>query len=252
MEFRTLEFVGPSGHQYSIREQNGADEEILSNAVDAPTLMNLTKFIAAIVVSTDFTANKKLTIEDALSLPVNDRYCILFKSRIFSLGEEVEFEYDWGKSGKVHYAQDLREFVFDDYGVEPTEQEMEDKPEAIPYYPHRGLTKDMYHKLASGKEIMFDLLTGEGEQKLVTMPLSKQTLNSPLLCRNLRLNVNGNWEKVENFTLFSPRDMAEIRKAVLSVDPVFNAESEVTDPITGQKAKYPILMAKDFFYLTEA
>ncbi|MFR4338542.1 MAG: hypothetical protein ACLT33_11415 [Lachnospira pectinoschiza] len=86
MEFRTFRFVAPSGYFYEIREQNGADEDILSNPVDARTLMNLTKFISAIVVKTDFTAKGKLSIEDALALPVNDRYAIIIQSRIFSLG----------------------------------------------------------------------------------------------------------------------------------------------------------------------
>ena len=50
MEFRTFRFTGPSGFEYEIREQNGADEDILSNLSDMKTLMNLTKFIAAIVI----------------------------------------------------------------------------------------------------------------------------------------------------------------------------------------------------------
>ena len=32
-----------SGYEYEIREQNGADEDILSNLSDMKTLMNLTK-----------------------------------------------------------------------------------------------------------------------------------------------------------------------------------------------------------------
>jgi len=137
MEFRTFRFTGPSGFEYEIREQNGADEDILSNLSDMKTLMNLTKFIAAIVIRTNATPNGKLTVDDALNLPVNDRYAIIFNSRIFSLGEEVEFEYDWGKEngGKVTYGQDLHEFLFD-YSEVPTDNRVfDEKPDAIPYYP---------------------------------------------------------------------------------------------------------------------
>ena len=113
MEFRTCEFTAPSGFKYSIREQNGADEDILSNPMDSKNLMNLTKFIQAIVVDTDFTPNRRLTVEDADRIPLNDRYHIIFMSRIFSLGEEVEFEYNWGQNGgSVTYGQSLREMVF--------------------------------------------------------------------------------------------------------------------------------------------
>ena len=36
-----------------------------------------------------------------------------------------------------------------------------------------------------------------------------------LLCRNLHLEVDGSWEKVENFTPFTAKDMAEMRKHIL-------------------------------------
>ena len=131
---RTHEFITPAGYKYSIREQNGADEDILSNPMDVRNLMNLTKFIQAIVVDTDFTGTRRLTVEDADRIPLNDRYCILFQSRIFSLGDEVEFEYDWGQDGGVQtYGQSLSEMLFDNYGELPTEKELVDKPNAIPY-----------------------------------------------------------------------------------------------------------------------
>lgn len=111
---RTHEFITPAGYKYSIREQNGADEDILSNPMDVRNLMNLTKFIQAIVVDTDFTPTRRLTVEDADRIPLNDRYCILFQSRIFSLGDEVEFEYDWGQEGgKQVYGQSLSEMLFE-------------------------------------------------------------------------------------------------------------------------------------------
>ena len=123
MEFRTCEFTAPSGFKYSIREQNGADEDILSNPMDSKNLMNLTKFIQAIVVDTDFTPNRRLTVEDADSIPLNDRYHIIFMSRIFSLGEEVDFEYNWGQNGGVvSYGQPLKEMVFEDYGTRSEER----------------------------------------------------------------------------------------------------------------------------------
>ena len=198
MEFRTFRFTGPSGFEYEIREQNGADEDILSNLSDMKTLMNLTKFIAAILIRTNATPNGKLTVDDALNLPVNDRYAIIFNSRIFSLGEEVEFEYDWGKEngGKVTYGQDLHEFLFD-YSEVPTDNRVfDEKPDAIPYYPKGIQLTGHEYLLSSGKKIKFDCMTGKGEQEFMKLPLDKQTKNAPLLCRNLYLEVDGNWEKV--------------------------------------------------------
>lgn len=251
---RTHEFITPSGYRYSIREQNGADEDILSNPMDVRNLMNLTKFIQAIVVDTDFTPTRRLTVEDADRIPLNDRYCILFQSRIFSLGDEVEFEYDWGQEGgKQVYGQSLSEMLFENYGTLPSEKELAEKPNAIPYYPEQGKLTDYEVVTSSGKVVKFDLLTGAGERMLVTLPVEKQTRNAALIARNLHLQIDGKWEKVESFHLFSVRDIAEIRKTIFEYDPVFDGNTDVEHPsIPGRIDKYPIMLSPTFFYLTEA
>lgn len=249
---RTFTFIAPSGHSFEIREQNGEDEEILSNQADARNLMNLTKFIAGIVVSTNFTTSGKLLVKDVLDLPLLDRYAILFQSRIFSLGNMITFEYTWSKDNKVQYEQDLREFLFDDYSKAPTEEELDAKPDAVPYYPNITQAKDNELKLSSGKIVQWDYLDGNGEIFLLNLPDNKKTRNSDLLARNLRLNVDGKFEKVTNFRLFSVRDMAEMRNGILSQDPIFQGLTDIENPSTGEVTKYPILAAPTFFYLTEA
>lgn len=248
---RTLEFYVPSGYQYEIREQNGEDEEILSNPMDMKDLMNFTKFIQAIVVKTDFTQSGRLTIEDVLRIPVNDRYCILFKSRIFSLGDCVEFSYDWGEGNKVDYEQDVNELLYD-YGpsTEITEEYLNSKPDAIPFYPE-GKKNEFEYSLESGKVIRFQLLDGNGEKRLITLPKDKQTRNSPLLCRNLELQVDGKWEKVQNFKIFSVKDTHEIRKRVSEVDPTFEGTVDIENPVNGDKVRYPLIASPGFFFLTE-
>ena len=99
---------------------------------------------------------------------------------------------------------------------------------------------------------MFDLMTGAGERWLVMLPIEKQTKSAALMARNLRLLVDNKWEKVENFSLFSIRDMAEIRKSIFAHDPVFSGNTEVENPVTGEKVEYPIMLSSSFFYLTEA
>lgn len=247
---RTMTFFVPSGYQYEIREQNGEDEEILSNPADLKDLMNFTKFIQAIVVKTDFTQSGRLTVEDALRIPVNDRYCILFKSRIFSLGDSVEFSYEWEKKQKVDYEQDINELLFNDYSQTPTEGELNAKPDAIPYYPD-GKRTEFEITLETGKRIKFNLLDGNGERKLVSLPREKQTRNSPLLCRNLQLEVEGKWETVQNFSLFTVKETHAIRKAVLEVDPTFEGAVDIENPSTGETVRYPIITAPGFFFLTE-
>lgn len=247
-ETRKFEFVTPSGHKVCIREQNGADDDILSNPVEAVNLMNLSRFISAIVVSADYYENNRLTVDQAHSLPVLDRYAILMNSRIFSLGETIDFDWDWGeKDGKVSYEQDLRDFLFD-YSHTPTEEELNAKPDAIPFYPEPGKFKDYEVILSSGKVVYFDLLTCAGESWAANLPRDKQTRNIGLMARNLRLKVGEKLEAVSNFSMFSVRDMREIRNAVNMYDPVFEGTTTIENPVTKEKASVAIVAMKDFFY----
>ena len=246
-ETRKLEFVTPSGHKVTIREQNGADDDILSNPVEAANLMNLSRFIASIVVEADYFDNKKLTVDQAHSLPVLDRYAILFNSRIFSLGETLDFDWDWGESGKYSYEQNLHEFIFD-YSQTPTEEELNAKPNAIPFYPEAGKFKDYEITTSSGKVLRFDLLTCAGEVWATNLALEKQTRNVPLMARNLRVKVGEKFEAVSNFSMFSVKDMREIWSAVNSYDPIFNGTTTIEHPVTHQKTEVSVVSMRDFFY----
>ena len=189
----------------------------------------------------------------------------MINSRIFSLGEELEFNYKWPRpenskeQAEFTYTQDLKDYIFEDYGVKPTEEELKAKPDAVPYYlleedkDNPGKIKLTDHKftLSSGKEIMWDVATVESEQYLMKLGLDNISRNKDLIARNLRLNVDGNWEKVQNFKLFSVRDMAEMRKEILASDPSFMGTTDIEDPITHSKTQISILTVPTVFYLTE-
>lgn len=263
LQLRKMAITLPSGYHCEIREQNGEDEEILSNPASIKTFMNVNEFIAGIVISTDFTASGKLLVEDVLKLPLLDRHVILINSRIFSIGEELEFKYTWSrednKSYDVTYIQDLNDFIFENYGKQPTDEELESKPDAVPYYltpndpnnPGKVQLKDLPLKLSSGKELLWDVATVESELYLMKLGIDNITRNKDLIARNLRLKVDNNWDKVQNFKLFSVRDMAEIRKHISALDPTFTGVTTIEDPKTKVTAQISILAVPTFFYPTE-
>lgn len=244
-----LTFTVPSGYSYTIREQNGNDDDIISNPAEASNLMGLLKFIVAIVVKTDFTPSGVLSIEEALDMPILDRYCILFKSRIFSIGKELEFEHDWGeKLGKFNYTQDLEDFVYD-YDKIPTPESLDAKKDAIPYYPLGKKSTDIEVALPSGEVVRFDLLTPRGEIYLLELPVEQRTKNKELVARNLRLSVEGKWERVFNFARFTVKDMMVLRKQVAAVDPLFLGNTEIVHPYNPEMVeKIPILGITGFFF----
>lgn len=247
LKTRTFEFIAPSGNSYEIREQNGDDDDVISNPSRAKTLHNLSDFISAIVVSNSRTGGR-LTPDQAHALPCNDRYAILFNSRIFSVGQTIDFNVNWlpEDGGEKLYEQDLQDFLFD-YSSVPTEEILNSKPDAIPFYPVPGQEKDIQVDLTSGKTVLFDLLTGNGETFLINLP--DKTKNSELKARNLQLVVMGKPEKVETFKLFSVTDMKEIRARVAEMDPMFNGSTEVENPAKpGQKTFINIIAIPGFFY----
>lgn len=231
-----------------IREQNGEDDDIISNPVKAANLTNLSELISRIVIDTDLTPNKRLTEEQASNLPCNSRYAILMASRINSLGHIMEFDYAWADGTKVRYEQDLNESLFSDYSKSPEESEMIEKPYAIPYYPF-GSTHEFFYTLASGKEIKFNLLDGKGESKIVTTPI--KTKNLEVIARGLAIKVDDKYETVQNFSMFSSKDMREIRNYMNEADPIYNGCIEVEHPLTHQKELFSILGNPAFFYGAE-
>lgn len=256
MEYNTFTFTAPSGYTYTIREENGADEEIISNQAAARTFMNFSNFLSAIVVSTDFTDNKVLSPKDALDLPLLDRYAILIKSRIFSLGNMLEFSYTWpGDVVPIHYEQDLEELVLSNY-KEVDLKELESKPEAIKPYENTVLKaikyKDYQVTLSTGKVISFNFADGNMERYSAMLPEDKQTRNSELLARGLKLKVGDKFETVQEFSLFTIKEMAEIRSIINKLDPIYAGLIDIENPRTGEVTKFSVFQAPRFFFLTEA
>lgn len=248
MEKKT--FISPSGREFTIRQQNGNDDDILSNSVEAQQLKNLSNFISAIVVNTNATESGILTPEQAHNLPSLDRYCILFHSRIFSLGRVLEFEQEWAKDVRRTYEQDLEEFLLD-YSKPIDKQSLDSKPNAIPFYPLGDKVTNIEIITSSGKKLLFDLLTGSGDAYFVNLPKSEQTRNAGLKARNLRLLVNDTYERVTNFALFSVKDMNDIRRYINAYDPIFQGLTDLENPINNTIVKFPILELNNFFYLGE-
>lgn len=252
---RKSTFKLPSGYEVTIREQNGEDDDILSNPVEAKTLMNISRFLSGIVVDTDYNSRRKLSPEDIQNMPSLDRYVILMNSRIFSIGKELEFDYDWstgeGKHDTIGYTLDLDEEFLFDYSTTPTEEEMEAKPRAIPFYPSGKQQKDLKITTSSGKELTFDLLNATGEAYVLGLPDSERTKNQELIARNLKLKVGDQYEVVKNFRMFSVKDMLEIRSHIRAYDPVFPGLTEIKHPVSGKAILIPVLGLDNFFFPRE-
>lgn len=255
LNVNTTTFTVPSGAQYTIREQNGQDEEVLTNVAEANRGMNITNFLQGIIMSSSYK-NGKLSIKEVMDIPVLDRQCILIKSRIFSIGEELEFSYKWPKQGEdnkfeeFEYTQDLNEYLFDYANRENiTEEELLEKPNAIPFYP--GEVGGIEHTLKSGKKIRFHVADGNTELSIFKMRAADQTRNTDLIMRGLELEVDGKWDRVTNFSLFTVKDMREMRKLVNAIDPMPNLVVDIENPNTSEHQEIPLMALSSFFFPEE-
>jgi hypothetical protein len=247
---KTTEFISPSGGRFVIREQNGDDDDLISNQYYAKNGNHLNHFIAAIVVETDTTPTGKLTAKDVLKMKIRDKYALLIKSRCFSLGPTISFEYDWGSDngGKVEYTDDLSKYIFDYSNPEFPMVGDEDYFEyrIRPYIDTDNPNREF--ELSSGKRVRYEYLNGESERYLLELPPIKLTKNAELKARNIHQCINNEWHKVQSFAYFNGQDMKEIRDDVKLYDPETALITELENPKTGEIINYPIILAPDFFF----
>lgn len=228
---QTKTFITPSGYEFTIREQHGGDDDVLTSVSDARTLKNLSKFLAGLIIDTDMTDNRSITFEQVHKMPALDKYAILLQSRIHSMGNIVNFTHDWGSDlGEIEYEQDIEEYLLDYAQFPPTEEILNEKPDAIPYYPLRKESTNIMVTLSTGKEITFDLMNAEGEAFIINLPLDRQSKNKELEARNLKLKVDGRFERVTKWSFFTMKEMMEIRKQVAAIDPTFKGNLTIHHP----------------------
>lgn len=249
-----VELTAPSGHVYTIRQQTGEDDDILSNANDSSKGISINKFIAAIIVDQDLKPGKKLDHNDILDMKLCDKYFLLIASRIFSLGNLLKFSYEWPGYPPVEYIEDLDNYVFDYSKASDFPFDI-DHPLYNQYRikPHpEGKSTHKEFSLPSGKKFRFQFQNGRSELyilKLNEMELSK---NHELIARNLEMFHENQWLKVFNFKPFTAREMLLIRKEVEESDPNIELVTDIINPNdTSNRIKYPLVASTDFFFPRE-
>ncbi len=243
------EIITPSGDKILIREQNGNDDDILSNPAAARDGDSFNLFIKGIVIFSQ-RVQGPFSMENILSLPLRDKYFILLASRIYSLGEIIQFKWNWGSEDKPDeqsYEEDLAQYIWDYSKAFPEEGEPEYFSERIAPYG----TKDTFMEFEVGnskRKVQVDYLNGHGEKYLLGLLPDEMTVNTALKARKIRVESNGGWQEVSNFKIFKASEMKDIRSAVLKYDTDTNVISELNHPTTGAKQDVSLIQVPDFFF----
>lgn len=249
-------FIAASGKKYTIRETNGDDDAILSNSGGAQDGSSLNKWIAGIVTAVG-EEKKKLTQQEAAKLLSRDRFGILFHSRIFSLGPVLKFIHQCSdpkcsfKPGDdLPYEEDLSLYVWDFTNPAPKPGEVGYSKYRLEVYPNKP-EEWVEKKLSSGRLIRFAYLDGEGENTFLEVAPEDLNKNHELLSHKLEAKLETDkWIRLENFKLFSSREMAEIRSHITIYDKPWDAISEIKCPKCRKIDYLNLLAVPDFFFPT--
>ena len=251
----------PSGFSITIREQSGEDEDKLSRLGDAKTSDNLQNFLSGIIVGNDDAEHvdaagkhkDTYTPSDIAAWKVNDKYYAVLKSRLFSLGKEVKFNYIFKDEPLPSslpdgylFTEDLTIFDADLANYKAIKDTL--PATAIMPYP-LGKAMSREFQLTSKKEVKYNLLSSYGEKRMLDKSENDLSINDSLRIRELQWKqANGQWMPVENFRDFKSSEMQELRADIKKHDPQFSMRSTVTSPKTGNKETFPIITLQDFFY----
>lgn len=244
------ELLLPDGYRCLIREQNGEDDDTLTSMRSDDEAYGINSFIAGITVWHE-KSDAPLSYKDVMEMKLRSKYFILISSRIFSISNELHFDFTFEDGFNGKFVEDLIPYV-PNYSTDLPEAGMPGyfKYRINPYLESHPTTKEF--TLESGKRIRFKFLDGYGENYLLKLTEESRTINAELKARELALqDDHGQWYTVSSFKVFTPKDMSELRNLLPKWDERFDGYAEVKHPFTGSPRILSIIAIPDFFFPRE-
>ena len=251
----TLKVPMPSGFILTIREQNGEDDDVLSKVTDNNNTESLHNFLAGIIIeNSQLEKGKYTTANDIKKWKLKDKYYLALKSRLHSLGPDITFDNPCKAKGCTHktsYEEDLSKFDQDlSQPIKKRGDEGYDEG-LITTYPNKQETHRII-TLASKKVIRYKYIDGIGENKVLEVSEDKLTKNIELRARSIELQKQAGskeeWQKIENFKMFTAREMKEIRIDIKKNDGKFEMFSDLKCGKCNNVVTVPLIAFSNFFF----
>lgn len=219
-------FTMPSGVECEVKEMTGKEQRILTEQDGKSFGVKLNEVLQSIIVR--IGSKKVISTEDITNLLSEDRKCILWECRMFSVGEDVfKFRYNYIDKNKK---EQVLEMDVDLNDKEPM------KPYAEQYTELSEIKKDVFITLPrSKKKVRFKLLDGFGESIGASMKKSELSSHTPILMRQpvefIKTN-NGQSETPVKLNLdkLSLVDIEALRKAIYEAEGKFPTELKFEHP----------------------
>lgn len=236
-------FTGPDGNEYTIRESNGNDEKVLAN----PSNNNrINDFVSRILVA------PKLNTNEVAALKVRVKWYILFKWRLFNLGNEITFDYVFGKDVEPYNLEEDLSIFDDDFSKYDDEDHERNKLAPLYYNTDE---EEVFFTLSSGRECSFEYLTGNHELSQLAKLKSRKgknptsfDINEELIIRNFKVKHGSTYRKIEMFNVFKTREMKEIRSNIDKYDKEWSCQMILENPGDGPNEVTSAFLLDDFFF----
>jgi hypothetical protein len=248
MEAKT--YTLPSGIQVGFRESNANDEGILTTQGFREAHTHIARYLAAVC---NFYNGKsgRLTLEEVNKWGLADKYYALVLSRVFNFGTELTFNWTFeGEEVPVGMIVDLNDYLLADDRLDGIKEDGKYAPKPYP----NGTQKEFLFATTSGKEFKWYLIDSNAEIAVANKDL--QTINSLDLFKTRKLTWNangqGDWIKLEDFSIISSREAREIRSHIRKNDVSFDMGVDITHPTNKSKSVYvPLPGIPDFLEPSE-
>ena len=237
-QLRTLDVVAPDGVKYTIREQNGNDDDILSRVSDAKAHTSLSKFLAGIIVGP-----KLYGWEDIQeNMGSATKYYLVLKSRIFTHGKEIQFKHTFQDGERFEFEEDLENFDDDLSSATRKKSEIAIIPYPVPFQVMQEFTT------TSGKHIRYKMSTSAVEAETIKIPKENSSKNDELRARGLTQIIDTREMVITNFRDFSSRDMREIWADINKKDVNFALITPIKHPGKNLVEYISLLTVPEFFF----
>ncbi len=244
---KTSKFITPSKFEVTIREQTGDDDEIISRIKNASDGSSVNKFASSIILETSLDI-KKPTPNDILKWKNKDKYYVLFKSRLLSLGTTITYKHTCSNSDckkDNDFEEDLLQYDRD-FSKDDTTSANGFKYQVTPY--PNGAELQHEFAISSGKKFRYTYLNGLSEKELLGMNKDNISKNTELTVRKLEWFDQDKWITLSSFKSFSSKEMVEIRESIKKNDEPFDAITEAECPYCKTVDRISLMVQADFFF----
>jgi hypothetical protein len=240
----------PSGAMVGFREANANDEGILTMTGYKETNTHITRYLQSVITSYNDKPGT-LSLEEINKWGLSDKYYALILSRIVNFGTELSFQWVFnGEKNPIDMTLNLNDYLLAGHR---TDDIKEDGPFAPKLYPN-GSESTFEFTATSGKQFKWSLINTNAEMIVANKNPKDISILDLLKTRNLQININGegDWIKLEDFSVLSIKDSRELRATIKANDPSYDMSVEIPHPENPNKNEYmPLPGIPDFLVPSE-